>query len=207
MKKINEIIKGKKEEVKTTDFAEVSHFLREFDNKNLEFNNVEVDDYNTAPYLISDDGKVIAKLHRDFKAVGFYKEIGDNVKYLTHVKRGEEVEGTVFTLVKYNETNLITDKLPQGDILIRTSYDEVLTLDNESVQGYLSDRDIDLDDIEDIIYTGLSKGETENAVVDVNLRNYAYDLDDDIIEIEDESRCENCDCVDYCTLTGEEIYK
>lgn len=207
MKKINEIIKGKKEEVKTTDFAEVSHFLREFDNKNLELNNVEVDDYNTAPYLISDDGKVIAKLHRDFKAVGFYKEIGDNVKYLTHLKRGEEVEGTVFTLVKYNETNLITDKLPQGDILIRTSYDEVLTLDNESVQGYLSDRDIDLDDIEDIIYTGLSKGETENAVVDVNLRNYVYDLDDDIIEIEEDTCCENCDCVDYCTLTGEEIYK
>lgn len=207
MKKINEIIKGKKEEVKTTDFAEVSHFLREFDNKNLEFNNVEVDDYNTAPYLISDDGKVIAKLHRDFKAVGFYKEIGDNVKYLTHVKRGEEVEGTVFTLVKYNETNLITDKLPQGDILIRTSYDEVLTLDNESVQGYLSDRDIDLDDIEDIIYTGLSKGEIENAIVDVNLRKYIYDLDEDIIEIEEDTICKNCDCVDYCTLTGEEIYK
>lgn len=211
MKKINEIIKGEKEEIKTTNFEEVSYFLRDFDNKNSELTDVEVDDYNTAPYLVSDDGKVIAKLHRDFNAVGFYQEVGDTIKYLSHVPK-KEVERTTFTIYKYNETNLITDKLPQGDILIRTSYDEVLTLDNESVEDYLIYADIDLDDIEDIIYTGLSKGKTENYIVDVNLSEYIYEVDDNYrtfgnIEIEEDTTCKNCDCVDYCTLTGEEIYK
>lgn len=206
MKKINEIIKGEKEEIKTTDFAVVSHFLKKCDSSITKLKPSDDDDYNTTPYLISDNGKVIAKLHKDFNAVGFYQEVGDNVKYLSHITE-EKVEGTVFTIGQYNQTNLITDKLPQGDILIRTSYDEVLTLDNESVEDYLSHRDIDLDDIEDIIYTGLSKGEIENAIVDVNLRKYIYDLDEDIIEIEEDTICKNCDCVDYCTLTGEEIYK
>ena len=210
MKKINEIIKGKKEEVKTTDFAVVSHLLKNCA-KTISVKSSDVGDSNTTPYLVSDDGKVIAKFNKDFNAVGFYQEVGDNVKHLSHLTE-KEVEGTVFTIEKYNEINLITDTVPQGDILIRTSYDEVLTLDNESVEDYLIYADIDLDDIEDIIYTGLSKGKTENYIVDVNLSEYIYEVDDNYrtfgnIEIEEDTTCKNCDCVDYCTLTGEEIYK
>ena len=159
------------------------------------------EDYNSnSQYLVSDNGKFIAKYNKEVNAVGFYEESGVNVKHLTHTTP-ERLEGTVFTIEEDTEIDLINDVLPQGDILIKTSY-EVLTIENDSVLGFIEDRIDDLDDVEEIIYTGLSKGKTENVIVDVSLNKY-INLDD--IEIEDDTLCKNCDCIDYCTITGEEI--
>lgn len=199
MRKINPVIKGESKKVQTTDVKKVSYYVRDH---NPAMTIEDSEDYNSnSQYLVSDNGKFIAKYNKEVNAVGFYEESGVNVKHLTHTTP-ERLEGTVFTIEEDTEIDLINDVLPQGDILIRTSYDEVLTLDNESVEDYLIYADIDLDDVEEIIYTGLSKGKTENVIVDVSLNKY-INLDD--IEIEDDTLCKNCDCIDYCTITGEEI--
>lgn len=199
MRKINPVIKGESKKVQTTDVKKVSYYVRDH---NPAMTIEDSEDYNSnSQYLVSDNGKFIAKYNKEVNAVGFYEESGVNVKHLTHTTP-ERLEGTVFTIEEDTEIDLINDVLPQGDILIRTSYDEVLTLDNESVEDYLIYADIDLDDVEEIIYTGLSKGKTENVIVDVSLNKY-INLDD--IEIEDDTLCKNCDYIDYCTITGEEI--
>lgn len=199
MRKINPVIKGESKKVQTTDVKKVSYYVRDH---NPAMTIEDSEDYNSnSQYLVSDNGKFIAKYNKEVNAVGFYEESGVNVKHLTHTTP-ERLEGTIFTIEEDTEIDLINDVLPQGDILIRTSYDEVLTLDNESVEDYLIYADIDLDDVEEIIYTGLSKGKTENVIVDVSLNKY-INLDD--IEIEDDTLCKNCDYIDYCTITGEEI--
>lgn len=198
MRKINPVIKGESKKVQTTDVKKVSYYVRDH---NPAMTIEDSEDYNSnSQYLVSDNGKFIAKYNKEVNAVGFYEESGVNVKHLTHTTP-ERLEGTVFTIEEDTEIDLINDVLPQGDILIKTSY-EVLTIENDSVLGFIEDRIDDLDDVEEIIYTGLSKGKTENVIVDVSLNKY-INLDD--IEIEDDTLCKNCDCIDYCTITGEEI--
>lgn len=198
MRRISPIIKGESKKVQTTDVKKVSYYVRDH---NPAMTPEDSEDYNSnSQYLVSDNGKFIAKYNKEVNAVGFYEESGVNIKHLTHTTP-ERLEGTVFTIEEYTEIDLINDVLPQGDILIKTSY-EVLTIENDSVLGFIEDRIDDLDDVEEIIYTGLSKGKTENVIVDVMLNKY-INLDD--IEIEDDTLCKNCDCIDYCTITGEEI--
>ncbi|MDU0945787.1 MAG: hypothetical protein E7A65_05125, partial [Anaerococcus vaginalis] len=119
---------------------------------------------------VSDDGKFIAKYNKYKNAVGFYKEVGDTVKHLTHVTR-EELGNTTFTIKEKEYINLVTEVLPQGDILLKTSY-EIVTIDNDSVLGFISDVMYDVDDVEEIIYTGLSRGRTENVILDFQLDKY-----------------------------------
>ena len=127
-------------------------------------------------------------------AVGFYEESGEDVKHLTHTTP-EKLEGTVFTIEEETEIDLLNDVLPQGDILIKFTDDSVYLPDNESVSdsvNYLADND--WDSVIDIIYTGLSRGNTENAIVEL--------ASDD--EEPEEAECGvDCDCFGFCAETGE----
>ncbi|AXF38285.1 hypothetical protein Twillingate_055 [Staphylococcus phage Twillingate] len=167
MRRISPIIE-KEKTVKTNNIEEVSHYLK---NADIKIRSEDINDINVInKYLVSDNGKFIAKYNQDKNAVGFYKEAGLNVKHLTHVTR-EELGDTTFTIEVKECVDLITEVLPQGDILVKTSY-EVLTIENDSVLGFIEDEVYDLDDVEEVIYTGLSKGNTENVILDFQLYKY-----------------------------------
>lgn len=192
MKKINSVIKGEGKKVQTTDVRKVSYYVRDH---NSPMTLEDAEDYNaSSQYLVSDNGKFIAKYNKELNAVGFYEESGEDVKHLTHTTP-EKLEGTVFTIEEETEIDLLNDVLPQGDILIKFTDDSVYLPENESVSdsvNYLADND--WDSVNDIIYTGLSKGNTENAIVELA-------LDD---EEPEEAECGvDCDCFGFCAETGE----
>ena len=192
MKKINSVIKGKGKKVQTTDVMKISYYVRDH---NPSMTLEDSGDYNAnSQYLVSDNGKFIAKYNKELNAVGFYEESGEDVKHLTHTTP-EKLEGTVFTIEEGTEIDLLNDVLPQGDILIKFTDDSVYLPDNESVSdsvNYLADND--WDSVIDIIYTGLSKGNTENVIVE-------FALDD---EEPEEAECGvDCDCFGFCAETGE----
>ena len=198
MKKINSVIKGKGKKVQTTDIMKISYNVRDH-NPTMTLEDAE--DYNaSSQYLVSDNGKFIAKYNKEMNAVGFYEESGEDVKHLTHTTP-EKLEGTVFTIEEETEIDLINDVLPQGDILIKFTDDSIYLPDNESVLdsvNYLADND--WDSVDDIIYTGLSKGKGENCIVDFNYNDYNIYYDNEV--------CENypeCECSNYCSSTGEYI--
>lgn len=125
MRKINPVVKFEKL-IRTSDVEKVSNYIQ---NNNLPLNVEDNNDINAINrYLVSDDGKFIAKYNKDKNAVGFYKEVGDTFKHLTHVTR-EELGSTTFTIKE-------------------------------------------VDDVEEIIYTGLSSGRTENVILDFQLDKY-----------------------------------
>src|SRR5699024_11690907 len=75
----------------------------------------DAEDYNaSSQYLVSDNGKFIAKYNKELNAVGFYEESGEDVKHLTHTTP-EKLEGTVFTIEEETEIDLLNDVLPQGE--------------------------------------------------------------------------------------------
>ena len=192
MKKINSVIKGEGKKIQTTDVKKISYYVRDY---NPPMTLEDAEDYNaSSQYLVSDNGKFIAKYNKEMNAVGFYEESGEDVKHLTHTTP-EKLEGTVFTIEEETEIDLLNDVLPQGDILIKFTDDSVYLPDNESVSdsvNYLADND--WDSVIDIIYTGLSKGNTENAIVELA-------LDD---EEPEEAECGvDCDCFGFCAETGE----
>lgn len=115
MRKINPVVKFEKL-IRTSDVEKVSNYIQ---NNNLPLNVEDNNDINAINrYLVSDDGKFIAKYNKDKNAVGFYKEVGDTVKHLTHVTR-EELGSTTFTIKEKEYINLVTEVLPQGDILLK----------------------------------------------------------------------------------------
>lgn len=192
MKRINSVIKGKGKKIQTTDVMKISYYVRDH-NPSMTLEDAE--DYNaSSQYLVSDNGKFIAKYNKELNAVGFYEESGEDVKHLTHTTP-EKLEGTVFTIEEETEIDLLNDVLPQGDILIKFTDDSVYLPDNESVSdsvNYLADND--WDSVIDIIYTGLSRGNTENAIVEL--------ASDD--EEPEEAECGvDCDCFGFCAETGE----
>ena len=192
MKKINSVIKGEGKKVQTTDVRKISYYVKDH-NPSMTLEDLE--DYNaSSQYLVSDNGKFIAKYNKELNAVGFYEESGEDVKHLTHTTP-EKLEGTVFTIEEETEIDLLNDVLPQGDILIKFTDDSVYLPDNESVSdsvNYLADND--WDSVIDIIYTGLSRGNTENAIVEL--------ASDD--EEPEEAECGvDCDCFGFCAETGE----
>uniref|UniRef100_A0AAU6MXH5 Virion component n=1 Tax=Staphylococcus phage 184DA TaxID=3110532 RepID=A0AAU6MXH5_9CAUD len=192
MKRINSVIKGESKKVQTTDVKKISYYVRDH---NPPMTLEDAEDYNaSSQYLVSDNGKFIAKYNKELNAVGFYEESGEDVKHLTHTTP-EKLDGTVFTIEEETEIDLLNDVLPQGDILIKFTDDSVYLPDNESVSdsvNYLADND--WDSVNDIIYTGLSRGNTENAIVELT-------LDD---EEPEEAECGvDCDCFGFCAETGE----
>ena len=192
MKKINSVIKGESKKVQTTDVMKISYYVRDH-NPSMTLEDAE--DYNaSSQYLVSDNGKFIAKYNKELNAVGFYEESGEDVKHLTHTTP-EKLEGTVFTIEEETEIDLINDVLPQGDILIKFTDGDFYLPDNESVSdtvNYLADND--WDSVDEVIYTGLSKGNTENAIVEFTLND----------EEPEEAECGvDCDCFGFCAETGE----
>ena len=192
MKRINSVIKGKEKKIQTTDVKKISYYVRDH-NPSMTLEDAE--DYNAnSQYLVSDNGKFIAKYNKEKNAVGFYEESGEDVKHLTHTTP-EKLEGTVFTIEEETEIDLINDVLPQGDILIKFTDGDFYLPDNESVAdtvNYLADND--WDSVDEVIYTGISKGKGENAIVELA-------LDD---EEPEEVECGvDCDCFGFCAETGE----
>ncbi len=189
MKRINSVIKGKEKKIQTTDVKKISYYVRDH-NPSMTLEDAE--DYNAnSQYLVSDNGKFIAKYNKEKNAVGFYEESGEDVKHLTHTTP-EKLEGTVFTIEEETEIDLINDVLPQGDILVRDS-GGVTTLFDESVSDFISTF-YDKEDVLEVIYTGLSKGNTENAIVEFTLND----------EEPEEAECGvDCDCFGVCAETGE----
>ncbi|WOZ17541.1 hypothetical protein [Staphylococcus phage vB_SauM-V1SA15] len=202
MKKINSVIKGEGKKIQTTDVRKISYYVKDH-NPSMTLEDAE--DYNaSSQYLVSDNGKFIAKYNKEMNAVGFYEESGEDVKHLTHTTP-EKLEGTVFTIEEDTQIDLISDVLPQGDILIKFTDGDIYLPDNDSVSNtvnYLVDNDWDM--VDEVIYTGISKGKGENCIVDFDSSIYHDDLFDD----EDEEVCENypeCNCSNYCSSTGEYI--
>ncbi|AFF28534.1 hypothetical protein [Staphylococcus phage SA3] len=202
MKKINSVIKGEGKKIQTTDVRKISYYVKDH-NPSMTLEDAE--DYNAnSQYLVSDNGKFIAKYNKEMNAVGFYEESGEDVKHLTHTTP-EKLEGTVFTIEEETEIDLINDVLPQGDILIKFTDGDIYLPDNDSVSNtvnYLVSNDWDM--VDEVIYTGISKGKGENCIVDFDSSIYHEDLFDD----EDEEVCENypeCNCSNYCSSTGEYI--
>ncbi|UXR08164.1 hypothetical protein [Staphylococcus phage vB_ScaM-V1SC04] len=202
MKRINSVIKGKGKKVQTTDVMKISYYVRDH-NPTMTLEDAE--DYNaSSQYLVSDNGKFIAKYNKEMNAVGFYEESGEDVKHLTHTTP-EKLEGTVFTIEEETKIDLINDVLPQGDILIKFTDGDFYLPDNESVSdtvNYLADND--WDSVDEVIYTGLSKGKGENCIVNFDSSIYHEELFDD----EDDEVCENypeCNCSNYCFSTGEYV--
>ena len=202
MKKINSVIKGEGKKVQTTDVRKISYYVRDH---NPPMTLEDAEDYNaSSQYLVSDNGKFIAKYNKEMNAVGFYEESGEDVKHLTHTTP-EKWEGTVFTIEEETKIDLINDVLPQGDILIKFTDGDFYLPDNESVAdtvNFLADNDWDM--VDEVIYTCISKGKGENCIVDFDSSIYHDDLFDD----EDEEVCENypeCNCGKYCSATGEYI--
>lgn len=189
MKKINSVIKGEGKKVQTTDVKKISYYVRDH---NPPMTLEDAEDYNaSSQYLVSDNGKFIAKYNKELNAVGFYEESGEDVKHLTHTTP-EKLEGTVFTIEEETEIDLLNDVLPQGDILVRDS-GGVTTLFDESVNDFISTF-YDKDEEVEVIYTGLSRGNTENAIVEL--------ASDD--EEPEETECGvDCDCFGFCAETGE----
>lgn len=192
MKKINSVIKGEGKKVQTTDVKKISYYVRDH-NPTMTLEDAE--DYNaSSQYLVSDNGKFIAKYNKELNAVGFYEESGEDVKHLTHTTP-EKLEGTVFTIEEETEIDLINDVLPQGDILIKFTDGDIYLPDNDSVSNtvnYLVGNDWDM--VDEVIYTGISKGKGENCIVDFAL----YD------EEPEEAECGvDCDCFGFCAETGE----
>lgn len=211
----------------TTDIKEIIEFL--YNNRNNIGISLSLQDYEDSnasePYLFSNDGKFIAKYNSHKNAVDFYTETGDVLKRLTHTSP-ESMEGSHFTITKDKKVDLITDILPQGDILIKFDTGEVVTLDNESVDTYVNYLG-EWEDVQDIIYTGLSTGNTENyKVIFDEDRHYASLLEaqrskinDDLLsyieeceketdkEVKESCNFPDCDCEKYCTCTGEKINK
>ncbi|VEV88171.1 hypothetical protein [Staphylococcus phage Stab20] len=202
MKKINSVIKGEGKKIQTTDVRKISYYVKDH-NPSMTLEDAE--DYNaSSQYLVSDNGKFIAKYNKEMNAVGFYEESGEDVKHLTHTTP-EKLEGTVFTIEEDTKIDLINDVLPQGDILIKFTDGDIYLPDNDSVSNtvnYLAGNDWDM--VDEVIYTGISKGKGENCIVDFDSSIYHDDLFDD----EDEEVCENypeCNCSNYCSSTGEYI--
>lgn len=223
MKFIDREIVTEKFKHATTDIKDIAEFLYN-NRKNIGISLQDYEDSNASePYLISNDGKFIAKYNSHKNAVGFYTETGDVLKRLTHTTP-EAMEGSYFTITKDKKVDLITDILPQGDILIKFDTGEVVTLDNESVDTYVNYLG-EWEDVQDIIYTGLSTGNTENyKVIFDEDRHYASLLEDQRSKINDDllsyiEECERetdkevkescdfpaCDCEKYCTSTGEKL--
>lgn len=193
MEVIKPIIKDDKKKVKTMDVQEVSYYVLE-NSPTMILEDAE--DYNSSQYLVSDNGKFIAKYNRVVGAVGFYREVGEDVKHLSHVTP-KEIAGVVWTIEKSKNINLFTKELPQGDILVKFSDEDVVTLDNESIvdmMGYVGYDD--LVTIDKIYYTGISRGKTQIKEIDLST------LGEYIEPIETECGI-NCDCIDYCAETGE----
>lgn len=70
MRKINPVVKFEKL-IRTSDVEKVSNYIQ---NNNLPLNVEDNNDINAINrYLVSDDGKFIAKYNKDKNAVGFYK--------------------------------------------------------------------------------------------------------------------------------------
>ncbi|BAO09433.1 hypothetical protein X577_gp120 [Staphylococcus phage S25-4] len=202
MKKINSVIKGEGKKIQTTDVRKISYYVKDH-NPSMTLEDAE--DYNaSSQYLVSDNGKFIAKYNKEMNAVGFYEESGEDVKHLTHTTP-EKLEGTVFTIEEDTKIDLINDVLPQGDILIKFTDGDIYLPDNDSISNtvnYLAGNDWDM--VDEVIYTGISKGKGENCIVDFDSSIYHDDLFDD----EDEEVCENypeCNCSNYCSSTGEYI--
>ncbi len=202
MKKINSVIKGEGKKIQTTDVRKISYYVKDH---NPPMTLEDAEDYNaSSQYLVSDNGKFIAKYNKEMNAVGFYEESGEDVKHLTHTTP-EKLEGTVFTIEEDTKIDLINDVLPQGDILIKFTDGDIYLPNNDSVSNtvnYLVGNDWDM--VDEVIYTGISKGKGENCIVDFDSSIYHDDLFDD----EDEEVCENypeCNCSNYCSSTGEYI--
>ncbi|WBF03953.1 hypothetical protein VL14_ORF08 [Staphylococcus phage vB_SauM_VL14] len=202
MKKINSVIKGEGKKIQTTDVRKISYYVKDH---NPPMTLEDAEDYNaSSQYLVSDNGKFIAKYNKEMNAVGFYEESGEDVKHLTHTTP-EKLKGTVFTIEEDTKIDLINDVLPQGDILIKFTDGDIYLPDNDSVSNtvnYLVSNDWDM--VDEVIYTGISKGKGENCIVDFDSSIYHEDLFDD----EDEEVCENypeCNCSNYCSSTGEYI--
>lgn len=138
-----------------------------------------IDNLTLSPYLWNMDKTVIAQYNNQVGAVGFYKEVGANVKRLKHLDVAEAANTSPFKIKKTEKIDLLRDELPSGDIIIQYEEQyyssisiaetriEADTLGEYSAQDYIS---LFLDggwkDVLAIYYTGLSTGENEIVEVD-----------------------------------------
>lgn len=169
MRTISPILKGKKEQFKTSGLYDILDFLT---NQNPPMTEIDAADYNmTQPFLISDDGNYVAaksgsvEKHSNLSGIGLYRVIKGIPSMLTHITYEEFLrEKVTFTLEKETEYNILEITHPKGDIILKMKNGNCLLCPNPVVD--LADTYDLWNDIDEIIYTGISKNNTENVLID-----------------------------------------
>ncbi|XWX32510.1 hypothetical protein LCFBJUUZ_CDS0051 [Staphylococcus phage PG-2021_76] len=159
MEKISPIIvTGEKVEY-TKDVRKISEYVM-LEHDKIKGTVEDAEDRNALnPFLYSLDKKFVAQYNPEVDGVGFYKveESNDFVTF-RHATR-EEIEDSEFPIIEPDIKNVLTDVLPQGDVLIHNKNGSVNSIYGESVLDYAKRRDINF--IQTIYYTGISTGQSE----------------------------------------------
>lgn len=166
MEKISPIIVTGEKVEHTSDIRKVSEYVR------LEYNKTsgtveDAEDRNALnPFLYSLSKNFVAQYNKEVDGVGFYKVEKDNDFVTFRHTNMKEIEGEEFAIIEPDIKNILTDVLPQGDVLIHHKNGSINSTYNESVLEYAKRRDINF--IQTIYYTGISTGQTEIQGVHVS---------------------------------------
>lgn len=170
---MKKFVKKSQKLVATSNLREVAELLisakkRIEDNLPVEDNLPEEykQDHNVSePFILSTDGKVMAKVNADLNDVGFYYVVGQNVKSLTHVGSPSEITDVVFEYLKDEEVDVLDSVLPSGDLIVYAGNLAHTTNGAENIHEMLVRLNINPEDVTKIVYLGLSVGELEPTVL------------------------------------------
>lgn len=181
MEKISPFIVKELREVNTTDLGKISDYVK-IAHDTVKGTPEDAKDRNSLnPFLVSLNKDFVAQYNKDVGGVGFYKiEKENNLVTFRHTSLGE-IRGVEFPILEEVSIDAFNDVLPQGDVIIKFSDNDIFLPDNESVIDVINHyADNDLSSVEAVYYTGLSRNETEIRELDLDyLYTYIGDLYDD----------------------------
>lgn len=165
--------------ITTNNIQDISQYVIEGQEIETEISMGEVvDNLTISPYLWNVDRTAVAQYNQEFGAVGYYKEVGEDVKRLVHLDISVASKISPFQIKKTETVDLLRDKLPAGDIIIKykeyyyasnlitKTKIETDMLEDYSVKEFVSLFLGSWDDVEKVYYTGLSTGGNEIVEVD-----------------------------------------
>lgn len=166
MEQISPIVVVGEKVTRTNDIWKISNYVKaEF--YKTSGTDKDAEDVNALnPFLYSADFNFVAQYNKYLDAVGFYKvHLENNLTIFRHTTE-EEIEGVEFIIVEPEIKNVLTDVLPEGDIIIKNKNKSMHSIYDESVLEYAKRRDINF--ISSVYYTGLSTGQTEIQKIHVS---------------------------------------
>lgn len=165
----NYILKSQKI-VATSNISEISHILRNSQQRTKESLPEQYkDDKNILePFILSTDGSVMAKINTASSNVGFYYVTGQYVKTLQHVGSPAELADTKFEYLKEADINLLEEVLPSGDLMVYAKGLAHVTDGTENLSELLTRLGISKDEVDKVVYTGLSEQALTPIVLDID---------------------------------------